>query len=114
MSKDFEATEASYTDTVVESWISQAERLVNKLKGHTCTAGLITHTAEATGEGPEFVAGTLMIAKHIAHNQMIDDGIMDRNNPPNRVPLIDDDVLIAMNIQDKDFFGAGTKDERGI
>ena len=113
MSKDFEATEATYTDTVVESWISQAERLVNKLKGGSCS-GTITHLTEPTGDAPDYIAGTLMIAKNIAHNQMIDDGIMDRNNPPNRVPLIDDDVLIALNIADKNFYGAGTKDEREV
>lgn len=82
---------------MVESWITHAERLVNKLKGTTFS-----------GTIPDDVKmGTLEIAKRISTNQMIEDGAFEANNKstPERKPLIDDDVFAMINVVDENFFG---------
>ena len=68
---DYGTVDASYTDAVVEANISQAERLVNIYVGQTFTGTI--------PDGVVYVV--LDVSFKLMHNRMVEEGIMDRQNP---------------------------------
>jgi hypothetical protein len=96
---DYSAVKAAYTDTVIESWISQAEVLVNQATGSTYTGTIPTNIKY----------GTMAIAKRVANNQMADDGMMVNNQLIPKQALLDADVLMMISKVDKDFYASGVQ-----
>lgn len=82
-STDYSVVDASYTDTVIESWLTNSERLVNGFTGTTFTSTI-----------PDSIKlATQMIAQKIARNKMIDDNHITRgSNEIKSMKLLDDDV----------------------
>lgn len=90
---DYSTIRAAYTDTVVESWITQAERIVNKIKGQTFTGTIPDDVIMATTEA----------AARIANNQMA----LDKVEGFERVELIDDDLIFMATPKDSNFYSYG-------
>ena len=84
----YSSVDSSYTNNVIESWISQSERLINTYLGQTFT-GIIP-------DGVVYVC--LELSHRIAHNRMIFDGFIDRDNIPKyKEPLLDSDLIKILN-----------------
>jgi hypothetical protein len=94
--RDYSAINASYTDTIIEAWITQAERIVNKLKGTTYSVTI----------PDDVVTATLEISMRIAHNRLLMDGHFF-NQDAQRLPLVDDDIFLLAANSDKDFYAYG-------
>ena len=85
---DYSSVDASYTDAVVESFISQAERLINVYLSQTYSVTI--------PDGVVYAA--LEISMKIAWNRMIFDGFVDRTNiPPYKQPYIDSDISTILD-----------------
>ena len=83
---DYGTVDATYTDAVVESNISQAERLIN------------TYTSQSfTGTIPDAVVYvTLEVSFKLMHNRLLFDGTVDRENFPKRFDILLTDELTAL------------------
>jgi hypothetical protein len=93
---DFSALKNGYSDTVIEAWISLAERMIN---------GLIN--TSYMGTIPDAIkSATLLLTSRIARNRLMDDGFLEEDYKEKKVkePLIDEDIMrilgypIASNI----------------
>ena len=96
---DYSAVKTTYTNTVVEAWITQAEVLVNKIDGSSYTGTIPENIKQAT----------LAIAKRIAMNQMADDGLKVGGNAIQKQNLVDNDIILMVNKLDKDFYASGVQ-----
>ena len=85
MAVDFSTIEANYTDTVVDAWISQAERIVVAYTKQTYTAS----------SAPAAVISVVMdLSSIIANNQMSRDGFIP--DPQVRV-FLDTDMMMMLD-----------------
>lgn len=92
--RDFESLNSTYTDAVVESWISQAERIVNQVVKATYTSDTVPDNVKSA---------CLEIASRIAYNQLLRDGFVDRENMPQKEALLTDDIYLMLDSSDADF-----------
>ncbi len=80
---DYDLVDASYTDKVIEAWISQSERLINVYLGTTFTGTI--------PDGVVYAA--LEISMKIAWNRLLFDGFVNKETmPPYKQPYIDADL----------------------
>lgn len=78
---DYSAVDATYTDTVIEANISQAERLINIYMGESFSSPI--------PDTIKYVA--LDVSFKLMHNRMVEEGIMDRENPKKYFPILNDE-----------------------
>jgi len=84
--EDYSGRSTSYTDGVIESVITQAERLIN-----------VYTNQSFTGTIPDaIVYVTTHVAFRIMHNRMLFDGAVDRDNFPKRFEEYLTDELIKL------------------
>ena len=79
-SDDYSVVDAAYTDTIIESWITNSERIINAYCGTTFTSTI-----------PDAIkTATLMIASKFARNKMIEDKHV--RDEQKSMKMIDDDI----------------------
>ena len=78
---------AKYTDTVIETWISQAERWIFDI------VGTIYTLASVPGNVLEAIK---LLASRIAHNNTIPKTVSQISAQKQRIRLIDDDLLTLL------------------
>lgn len=96
--KDYDTLKTGYTDTVIESWITQSERFVNVICQASYSVTIPDHV----------VSATLLIASRIARNRIMDDGFLEEDFKEKRIkePLIDGDVYALLGLPYQSGFAA--------
>lgn len=91
--KDYSTVDSKYINSVIETWITQAERLVNSTTHQSYVAPIPDH----------IVSATLLIAQKVANNRLIDDNHL---TDMVKVPLLDADINILLGVAVQNNFTA--------
>ncbi len=95
---DFTTMKSGYTALAVNSWITQAEKVINKIKGRSSNDPYTAPIKDSIS------AACLEITKRIAQNKFTVDKYWGKDGKmPPLFPLVDDYIMILLDGNDGEF-----------